>query len=583
MDIHIHSSPSRFVSFFGNDNVGLLNKAKSVEYKDDKAAYAIYLPLAEEGNPEAQYQCGRMLLEGRGTTRQFSSAVSFFQFAAKAGHPDAVNSLTGLESKITLLSSIVKNFNAIAPGAPALERRIALKRAVEDFILGRKQGNEIEKLTITHHDILMVFNDLAECIDDGCPDEMKAPWHDEIASLLKEGVNDYNREGTRIHTGEATLPLELWLEVGKYMSMRDNINLTGTARRHKVISDYKVISDCKVISDYKVISDEKETGFIEEQWNKFKQFLSTNDNNGCKSENDNNGCKNDQEKMWWHAKLNQDGIDYLNKSKLNPPLTAKDVFFSNPAYRKEQFIPSDELGIKYLKDHKNITDRILLQKIRDGELTLAEIEDGYQEIQTYLQTPLDKYVRYALEDPWIKARVVDGTITDESQLAKINYGKVRGINKPGVKDWLDSNPQYLQQVLNLPHDGPYDYFELFCTSLILNGLTNKMLTFEQFTSTTKSGFSALNGAKTADNCHWWLVSNPQYLSHVVSLSEVAARALGSSSWLRASVDSGIISFDWLNGITEEKMIALQDPVKQKLVEQYPSRIDEILSGALSQK
>jgi hypothetical protein len=556
-----------------------------------------------------------MLLKGRGTPRQFSSAVSFFQLAAKAGHPDAVNSLTGLESKIALLSSIGGKLTTIAPGAPALERKIALKRAVEDFILGRKQGNEIEKLTITHHDILMVFNDLAECIDDGCPDEMKAPWHDDIASLLQEGANDYHKEGTRIHTGEATLPLDLWLEVGKYMSMGDNINLTRTATHHKVISD------------------EKETGFIEEQWNKFMQFLSSNDNDGCKK---------DQEKMWWYTKLNDKGISHLNnhnKNKLNPPLTAKDLFFSDPAYRKDRFIPSDKLGIKYLKDHKNITDRILLQKIRDGEFTLAQIEEGYK---AYLGTPLAQYVdenfkddwmakswvlvhvvdgsltsnlhsfnpnnimylthlvlrnwfdnnpqylnqilsspgwsAYALTYPWIQARVLDGLIPIR-ELEGITSRTVHRLSRPGVQHFLNNNPKYFQQVLNSNEE--IDYCLGF--SVILDGLINEMITFEQLTRNTQGGRVFL---KCRDhqfeyyrNSYEWLRRNPQHLSQVLSLSENAAMAL-YIPWVRTNI-GGIISFYWLNSVTKEKIVALNDPVKQKQIEQDPSQIDEILGGTLT--
>ncbi|WP_421781921.1 tetratricopeptide repeat protein [Kiloniella litopenaei] len=64
-----------------------LEDAKTaVKQRDYNTAFNLYLPLAEEGNQEAQYALGQMYSKGLGTKQNVTTAASWYEKAADQGH-----------------------------------------------------------------------------------------------------------------------------------------------------------------------------------------------------------------------------------------------------------------------------------------------------------------------------------------------------------------------------------------------------------------------------------------------------------------------------------------------------------------
>jgi TPR repeat protein len=60
---------------------------------DYKAAYEEWLPLAELGDVEAQYNLGVMFDEGAGVAQDFAAAAAWYRKAAEQGFVDAQSNL----------------------------------------------------------------------------------------------------------------------------------------------------------------------------------------------------------------------------------------------------------------------------------------------------------------------------------------------------------------------------------------------------------------------------------------------------------------------------------------------------------
>ncbi|WP_053005727.1 tetratricopeptide repeat protein [Kiloniella spongiae] len=64
-----------------------LEDAKTaVKKRDYNTAYSLYIPLAEQGNQEAQYALGQMYSKGLGTEQNVTTAASWYEKAADQGH-----------------------------------------------------------------------------------------------------------------------------------------------------------------------------------------------------------------------------------------------------------------------------------------------------------------------------------------------------------------------------------------------------------------------------------------------------------------------------------------------------------------
>ncbi|WP_179188723.1 tetratricopeptide repeat protein [Kiloniella majae] len=64
-----------------------LDDAKAaIKQRDYNTAFSLYLPLAEQGNQEAQYALGQMYSKGLGTEQDVTTAASWYEKAADQGH-----------------------------------------------------------------------------------------------------------------------------------------------------------------------------------------------------------------------------------------------------------------------------------------------------------------------------------------------------------------------------------------------------------------------------------------------------------------------------------------------------------------
>ncbi len=57
--------------------------------KDYSKAMALWLPLAETGNPQAQYAVGRLYEKGRGVEKDYATAAKWYHKAAEKSHADS--------------------------------------------------------------------------------------------------------------------------------------------------------------------------------------------------------------------------------------------------------------------------------------------------------------------------------------------------------------------------------------------------------------------------------------------------------------------------------------------------------------
>ena len=71
----------------------LADGLKAYDAKDYKRAYDLLLPLAENGDAEAQFRVGDLYFDGKGVTRDYAAAIAWFIKAGKQGHARALGSL----------------------------------------------------------------------------------------------------------------------------------------------------------------------------------------------------------------------------------------------------------------------------------------------------------------------------------------------------------------------------------------------------------------------------------------------------------------------------------------------------------
>lgn len=69
---------------------GLAEGIRSFQVQDYRQAFIRLLPVAEAGNPEAQYAVGYMYYYGQGVLEDRKKAWYWINCAAKAGQPDAI-------------------------------------------------------------------------------------------------------------------------------------------------------------------------------------------------------------------------------------------------------------------------------------------------------------------------------------------------------------------------------------------------------------------------------------------------------------------------------------------------------------
>ena len=66
---------------------------------DFRVAAALFRPLAEKGDPRAQYNLGLLYASGLGVTHDFQAALKWHRLAAGQGHAGAQNALAQMHAK----------------------------------------------------------------------------------------------------------------------------------------------------------------------------------------------------------------------------------------------------------------------------------------------------------------------------------------------------------------------------------------------------------------------------------------------------------------------------------------------------
>ncbi|MFD2205603.1 tetratricopeptide repeat protein [Kiloniella antarctica] len=64
----------------------LKDAKQAVKHQNYQTAYALYKPLAEQGEVEAQYALGEMYSKGLGAEQDLKAATQWYELAAEQGH-----------------------------------------------------------------------------------------------------------------------------------------------------------------------------------------------------------------------------------------------------------------------------------------------------------------------------------------------------------------------------------------------------------------------------------------------------------------------------------------------------------------
>ena len=91
-----------------NFDDAFIDNVDELEREDHERAYKLFLPLAEQGNADAQSNLGLMYESGQGVPQDYKEAIKWYRLAAEQGHALA-QTITGLMYKTGRLSFEVKN------------------------------------------------------------------------------------------------------------------------------------------------------------------------------------------------------------------------------------------------------------------------------------------------------------------------------------------------------------------------------------------------------------------------------------------------------------------------------------------
>jgi hypothetical protein len=132
------------------------------------------------------------------------------------------------------LATIVDNFAELnKPAAPAAnvstsKMPVKLQRTIVELIMDEKKGNDTESLTLTHNDATTTLGDLADSFPNPSPERTALEEYQtyDIATLLSDGVNQYNQEkGTSIGMQTLTFVRLDGITEEKYELLLDRANL----------------------------------------------------------------------------------------------------------------------------------------------------------------------------------------------------------------------------------------------------------------------------------------------------------------------------------------------------------------------
>ena len=78
-----------------------IDAVEAHEREDYETAYKLFLPLAEQGDADAQFNLGVMYDEGEGVPQDYVSAHMWFNLAGTNGDKNAVTNRNTVEKKMT--------------------------------------------------------------------------------------------------------------------------------------------------------------------------------------------------------------------------------------------------------------------------------------------------------------------------------------------------------------------------------------------------------------------------------------------------------------------------------------------------
>lgn len=432
-----------------------LFKAKSLEHTDEKAALTVYAGLAKHGIPEAQYRYGLMLLEGRGTKRQFCESFRFLQYAYLAKHPEAQRTFSQIDQRMAQLTHIAIHWEKLnIPDCRQMS--LPLQSCILPAIMiDKDESSPIEKNTITYCDYTTVLDDLDDIfadidrflVDMDCSAETVPQKYRQLdpALLLFDCLgrwNDELRTSVGVMTQECWLPEKTWAYLGEHLSVEASIQLSATSKSH-----------------------------------------------------------------------------YL-RHKANP---------------------------------------LLQRRLR------------YHYIETMAKSPCFLEFKTILEDVWMKDRFVEEDIRFD-QLHVIVGPLKDALMNSEVQGWLDQRPPYyLDEILHLSEAAAHF---LAASDWVRECIDHKIFNFYQLNGMTTGGLHAIGSRRVRS----WLVDRPDYVNPVFGLSMCGASALRQCAEIMDRIDKRAVTFEHLNGITEEKSVFLTNPKIRRKIVKDPQIIDRILTN-----
>lgn len=422
------------------------------------------------------------------------------------------------ENRLKQLVSIISKFDELNRKDDPTQKEMPeeLQRAIVKLILVDKKGSIQERLTITHNDITIAFKDLAMIIvDTDCyqMEALKKYQEQDIATLLIKGVAKYNQKNgvcIELMTHEITLPQD----VCNIIECNFNVPIIHLAR---VSKSYQRTCDI----DNEIV------------WN----------------------ARLDKIKLLsWKTKFNKN--EFTKEKK-----TSKEIFQKKPKLRiNNKYILLDKKGTEWFARSRRINDLILLQRIRKGQITVEDIATAREQISTTQQSVKVKNNKL-LDNPWIRDRIVDKTLTFQ-QLAEATNDGLDALCSTDIRCFLEQeeNWPYIALVIGL---------SAVAVKALENGwvreqLANKTLTFQQLADITWGGSEAL--CNTEIQCLLTQKANQQYIALVSRVYSEAKKML-KNAWVVARLADKTLTFPQLVKVTDEGSEALCNPDIQYFLEQ----------------
>lgn len=525
-----------------------LGQAKSLEYKDDKAALAMYAALAKEGIPEAQFRYSQMLLEGRGAPRHFSKAFGYLQVAASKGHPEAQLTLPSVFKRMNCLLNIARDFDELTkPDGLSIPLKLQ-ERILPVLMIGKKERLIVENETITQNDFITALDDLNNVLAnmdkhffadadnffaemDCCAKTVPQKYRQgDPAMLLADGLSNFNQQKKTtivIVSEEGWLPDEVWNHVGDYISVSENINLITTSKAHSQMSkedkpwqERLIRQRIQTILDSIIPSNLR--NILEDSWiqNCIVKGVITFEQLNDIDIVDNNYCSG------------------LSGSLCDPDV--QNWLDQHPEYIKKVFALSHDAGLALLgPEVRNSIDK---KTLTFEQLNRLKVYDQYEDFFTWLDLHphyVDEVV--ALPEPgirllgsaWVRGHIDNKNLTFA---ALIKVPKQYDYLAQDVMDWLDQHAQYIEAVISQRCN-----FDGLRNAQLRDRIDNQSFTSKQFLDFASADYNW--------TIHNWLNQHPQYVDQGCVLSKYAFRALYSGC-VRNGIDNRHFTFEELNGISK---------------------------------